>query len=134
MMICRITAADTLPLRQLVLWPDHPIQASQVTGDAAALHFGCFARGQLISVASLFPQEDSIRLRKFATHPNHQGQGVGSRMIRHLLTQAQARGHGRFWFDARETALPFYARFGFKPEGVRFFKRDLPYVRMARTL
>lgn len=134
MQIRNITAADTLALRQLVLWPEHPISASQVSGDDGALHFGGFISDQLICVASLFPQGDTIRLRKFATHPDHQGQGIGSQMLSHLLTRSKSRGHTRFWLDARETALPFYQRFGFVSDGVRFFKRDVAYVRLEKPL
>ena len=134
MQILPISAADTLPVRQLVLWPDHPISASQVDGDDDALNSGAFFADQLICVASLFPEGDRIRLRKFATHPDYQGQGAGSLMLRHLLAEATTRGHKLFWFDVRETALPFYARFGFETKGTRFFKRDLPYVRMVKSL
>lgn len=134
MQILHISAADTLPVRQMALWPDHPMSASQVDGDDDALHFGGFVADQLICVASLFPEGDSIRLRKFATHPEFQGQGAGSLMVRHLLAEATARGHTLFWFDARETALPFYVRFGFETKGARFFKRDLPYFRMVKRL
>ncbi len=136
MQIRKITAADTLPLRQLVLWPDHPMSASQVPGDAKALHLGGFKSKQLVTVASLFVEggAGSVRLRKFATHPDHQGQGAGSAMLRHMMGLARAQGHKRFWFDAREAALPFYQRHGFTPRGDRFFKRDMPYFRMERDL
>ncbi len=134
MQIRDIAATDTLSLRQMVLWPKHPISASQVPGDAAALHFGGFKSEHLICVASLFPDEAAIRLRKFATHPDHQGQGLGSQMLRHLLAEAKARNHTRFWCDARETALPFYLRFGFTSDGARFFKRDVAYLRLEKPL
>ncbi|MBT8155732.1 GNAT family N-acetyltransferase [Epibacterium ulvae] len=134
MQIRSITSADTLPLRQLVLWPDHPISASQVEGDPGALHFGGFMADRLITVASLFSDGDAVRLRKFATHPDFQGQGAGSAMLRHLVEISQTQGRKRFWLDARETALPFYRRHGFTVQGDRFFKRDLPYFRMEMTL
>lgn len=134
MQIRNIAAADTLALRQLVLWPEHPISASKVPGDEGALHFGGFRSDQLICVASLFPEKAAIRLRKFATHPDHQGQGLGSKMLRHLLVRAKARKHTRIWCDARETALPFYQRFGFTSHDERFFKRDVAYIRMEKLL
>ncbi len=134
MQIREIAAADTLPLRQLVLWPDHPISASQVQGDADALRSGGFDHEALVTVASLFAERDAVRLRKFATHPNQQGQGRGSAMLRHMVDISRAQGHKRFWFDARETALPFYLRHGFRMQGDRFFKRDMPYFRMEMTL
>lgn len=134
MIIRTITAEQTLRLRQTVLWPDHPLSASRVDGDDSALHFGGFAADHLICTASLFPDGDQIRLRKFATHPDHQGKGHGTAMVQHLLAEARAQGAQQFWFDARESALPFYARLGFAASGDRFFKRDVPYLRMSMRL
>lgn len=129
-----VGAKDTLPLRQQVLWPDHPIAQSQVDGDEDALHFGGYLDKKLVCVASLFWEEPGIRLRKFATDPAFQGQGIGTKMLSHLLKEAQATGAETFWFDARESALPFYERNGYSPEGKRFFKGDIPYRRITCAL
>ncbi len=134
MEIRRITSEATLPIRKAVLWPDYPIEASQVDGDDAAQHFGGLKEDHLICVASLFPSETEIRLRKFATLRDHQGKGAGSAMMSHLLSHARQQGFARFWFDARESAIPFYSRFGFETESARFFKRDIPYRRMFLDL
>lgn len=129
-----ISVEDALPLRHKVLWPDHPVEHSMVVGDETALHFGGFLEQELICVASLFRDGSAIRLRKFATHPDFQGKGYGSVMLRHLLEVAVQSGATTFWFDAREAALPFYERHGFTKEGERFFKGDIPYFRMSQDL
>lgn len=129
-----VQAGETLPLRQQVLWPGHPIAQSLVDGDETAMHFGGFIKGKLVCVASLFQHGEAIRLRKFATAPDYQGQGIGSLMLKHLLVKAEASGAKTFWFDARESALPFYERNGFHPEGERFFKSNVPYRRVTRAL
>ncbi|CUI71000.1 GNAT family N-acetyltransferase [Cognatishimia activa] len=131
--IKRISDAETLPLRHKVLWPNHPIEQSKVEGDETASHFGGFLDGGLVCVASLF-EDDGIRLRKFATDPDYQGQGFGSEMLAYLLERAKETDATFFWFDARESALPFYERNGFKPEGPRFFKNAVPYRRVRRSL
>lgn len=38
------------------------------------------------------------------------------------------------WCDARQSALPFYARFGFAAAGDVFYKGDVPYLQMSRRL
>ncbi|MFY0596351.1 MAG: GNAT family N-acetyltransferase [Cognatishimia sp.] len=129
-----IAPRATLPLRQKVLWPDHPIEQSIVEGDEQASHFGGFIDGDLVCVASLFKEAPGIRLRKFATDPTFQGKGFGTQMLDHLLTEATATGAKTFWFDARESALPFYEGNGYTPEGERFFKGDVPYRRITRAL
>lgn len=129
-----IATEDTLQLRYKVLWPNHPIERSKVEGDETARHFGGYLDGDLICVASLFNEGDGIRLRKFATGPEFQGQGFGTQMLDHLLKEAKATGANVFWFDARESALPFYERNGFTPKGKRFFKGNVPYRRISRAL
>ena len=132
--IARITSEQTLPLRQKVLWPHHPIEQSQVDGDYDALHYGGFVDRQLVSVASLFADGKSMRLRKFATDPSYQGQGFGSLMLAHLYQEARGCGAKSFWFDARESALPFYERNGYIAEGPRFYKSEIPYRRVVRQI
>ena len=128
-----ITAAETLTLRHKVLWPNHPIEQSKLDVDETASHFGGFLGGELVCVASLF-EEDGIRLRKFATAPDYQGQGVGSQMLAYLLERAHETDATVFWFDARESALPFSERNGCKSEGPRCFKNAVPYRRVHRSL
>ena len=133
-LIQAISAKDTLPLRHKILWPDYPIESSIVDGDETALHFGGFLDENLICVASLFRDGSAVRLRKFATDVNVQGQGFGSAMLQHHLEIALKSGAKVFWFDAREAALPFYERYGFTKEGGHFFKGDIPYFRMSQRL
>ncbi|MCT4575854.1 MULTISPECIES: GNAT family N-acetyltransferase [Donghicola] len=132
--IVQISAKDTLPLRHSVLWPDHPVDFSRVAGDESALHFGAHVGGKMVSVLSLFKNESAMQLRKFATRSDCQGQGVGTLMMRHALSVAEASGADRVWLSARESAMPFYAKFGFQPFGDVFFKESQPYRNMQISL
>ena len=38
------------------------------------------------------------------------------------------------WFDARESAIGFYQRFGFSVAGNRFYKDKVPYFKMGADL
>jgi GNAT superfamily N-acetyltransferase len=132
--IRRIPWQATLPLRQRVLWPQASLAALQLADDEAGLHFGAFAGDELICVASLFIRDGEARLRKFATATPHQGRGLGSAMLRHLIEEARQAGCHALWCDARESALAFYRRFGLHEEGPRFHKEGLPYFRMRISL
>ncbi|MFC1672694.1 GNAT family N-acetyltransferase [Pseudomonadota bacterium] len=126
-----ITADECLPIRQKVLWPDRDLDHSRVPGDDQGLHFGACVDGTLVSVASVFVKDNEARLRKFAILEDHQGQGIGSQMLTHVMAQMKAQGATKLWCDARETAITFYTRFGFSVEGERFFKHEVPYVKMV---
>lgn len=130
-----IEAAQTYALRHAVLWPDKPLSYVQLPEDAAGQHFGAFAAGALVAVISLFVGADGeARFRKFATEPSWQGRGVGTALLRHVIVVARAQGAHALWCDARQAALPFYQRFGLQAEGDVFYKDDIPYLRLRRTL
>ncbi len=134
MNIQRIDIEQALPLRQQVLWPDKPQDFCRVAGDESAWHFGVFDNNTLVSVASVYPHKETARLRKFATLPERQGEGIGSLLLKHILAELPQHNIKLFWCDARESAMGFYQRFGLQAEGERFYKSDVPYYKMSIVL
>lgn len=132
--IRRIQWQETIALRQKVLWPDKPPEFCHAEGDESAWHFGAFLANELVSVASVYPEGKVARLRKFATATTHQGRGIGTEMLKHILSDAAHRGIDQFWCDARESAMGFYLRFGMQVEGDQFYKSTVPYRKMAIRL
>lgn len=129
-----IAAADTYALRHAVLWPDKPTSYVALPEDEAGYHFGAFIGEELVSVISLFVSGTEARFRKFATDPTYQNQGIGSQLLAHTIATATAAGARTIWCDARQTALAFYQRFGLRPEGTVFYKGDIAYLRLRRSL
>ncbi|AWB67179.1 GNAT family N-acetyltransferase [Saccharobesus litoralis] len=138
--IRQINWQQTIPNRHQVLWPNEKPEFCFVDGDETALHFGAFDQQTLVCVASIYVNQEYVnqkyvngnaaRLRKFATLAQYQGMGVGSRMLKFLIEQVKALNTDYFWFDARESALGFYQKFGFVAEGERFYKKDVAYFKM----
>lgn len=130
-----IAPAQTYALRHAVLWPDKPLAYVQLPDDAAGLHYGALVGGEVRAVISLFIGPDGVaRFRKFATDPAWQGRGLGTALLQHITAVAQAQGAHALWCDARQNTLAFYQRFGLAPEGGVFYKGDIPYVRLSRSL
>ncbi|MEH6452379.1 MAG: GNAT family N-acetyltransferase [Psychromonas sp.] len=134
MKIVAINSEQTLSIRHQVLWPHKTPEFCKVPDDLQAWHFAVVKDRQIITVASLYPDGDTIRLRKFATLPEFQGQGAGSLIIDFFLTDLTDKGFKTFWFDARASAVDFYTRFGFSIEGECFYKSDVAYYKMSRQL
>ncbi|MDX5593435.1 GNAT family N-acetyltransferase [Pseudovibrio sp. SPO723] len=132
--INRITADVALPIRHRVLWPDLPMDAARVSEDDTGLHFGAYYKSWLVGVASIFLNEGGARLRKFAVLTEYQGHGIGSTLVLYTIEQVEALGASEFWCDARQTAIPFYERFGMRVDSDPFDKRGVAYVRMSRPL
>ncbi|KAI1080800.1 acyl-CoA N-acyltransferase [Whalleya microplaca] len=139
-----IAASETYPLRHAVLWPHKSVDYVKLPDDESGQHFGAFittapstneATEELVSIISLFIDEHGeARFRKFATASPWQGQGVGSALLTYTIEAAAKAGAKSIWCDARQSALGFYQRFGMEAEGEVFFKGEVPYLRMSRTL
>ncbi|WP_252733809.1 GNAT family N-acetyltransferase [Pseudoalteromonas sp. C2R02] len=131
MIIKKIPCQVALPVRHTVLWPDKPVSFCVVEGDENALHFGVFIKGQLVTVASIYIDGTNARLRKFATLPDFQGQGLGSYLIKHIIEILKSKDITLFWCDARKTAISFYQKLGLKQRGKEFDKSGVMYIKMA---
>lgn len=62
------------------------------------------------------------------------GQGVGSRLMERLMTEAKHRAYPRLLLNAQVSALPFYARFGFVSRGDVFDEAGIPHMEMFLAL
>ncbi|WP_437891242.1 GNAT family N-acetyltransferase [Phytobacter sp. V91] len=129
-----VTLEQCLDIRHLVLWPQLPREASLVEGDDDARHFGVLHDGAIVSCLSVFMLDASTcQIRKFATLQACQGQGFGGYLFRSVLEKMAAAGVSHVCLDARTSALGFYQKFGFIPQGETFYKKGVEYVRMARS-
>lgn len=131
MNIQTITLQEALPVRHQVLWPNKPIEFCIVKGDEAGVHFGAKIDNKIVSVASIYIDNREARLRKFATYSSYQGRGIGTAILEHILNYLRNQDVDYFWCDARESAINFYQRFNMKSNGKRFYKSDVPYVKMS---
>jgi ribosomal protein S18 acetylase RimI-like enzyme len=116
------------------LWPAKPPEYCQVEGDQDALHFGAFINDELVCVGSVYLDSNKARLRKFATNPDYQSQGIGLKMLSFILESLRNTDVNIFWCDARESALSFYRRFGMQPYDERFYKADISYFKVKVAL
>ncbi len=123
-MIKFITAMDTLPLRSRVLRNGESLDACHFQGDVDpdTFHMGylspenevvCILTCQLESME----QYDGLgyRLRGMATHPEWQGKGIGSQLLKaainHLAHEIKA---DYLWCNARRVAYDFYQNLAFE--------------------
>ncbi|GLR71965.1 GNAT family N-acetyltransferase [Agaribacter marinus] len=134
MKIEKISWQDALPIRHQVLWPNKAIDFCHVNGDEEAIHYGAYLKGLLVCVASIYIVDDEARLRKFATLPEHQGKGIGSKLILQVISDLKHHKIERFWCDARTTATSFYEKFGLTIDGEAFFKSGTAYYKMSVSL
>lgn len=136
MQVVELTAQQTIPIRHEVLWPNELPEYCVLEGDDEALHYGVMIENKLVSVASIYIENDALsaRLRKFATLTEFQGKGVGTHLLNHIVQLLKKQGTKYFWFDARASAINFYQRLGFQVSGSVFYKNEVAYYKMHINL
>lgn len=90
--------------------------ACRYEGDATWVNFGAFRGEELVAIVSAHSDgaPGEWRIRGMAAHPSCQGQGAGGVALAALLAWLRERGVPAFWCNARERAIPFYERHGFR--------------------
>jgi GNAT superfamily N-acetyltransferase len=129
-----IRTEETYPLRLLVLRPGGVVEDCVWANDRleGSFHLAAQLGEHRVSVGSFYPEKHpdlkgwkQFRLRGMATHPDFQGQGAGTRLLRFALEHLKAQHADRLWCNARIKAVPFYEALGFVKEGPEF---DIPGI------
>jgi GNAT superfamily N-acetyltransferase len=118
-------------IRHKVMWPDRELEYVQLEDDDVGRHYGLFVGERLVSVVSLFIDQDEAQFRKFATLEAEQGKGYGSRLLRHVMEEAEHVGVKRIWCNARREKAAFYRKFGLRETDRTFEKGGKEYVIMV---
>lgn len=105
-----------------------PLELEWDPFDAQAVHL--LARnldGQPIGTARILPNGQIGRMAVLAPW---RGRGVGTALLREALTIATAPGLPRPFLNAQSSAVNFYRRHGFHPEGDEFLEAGITHQRM----
>lgn len=132
-MIKFINSNEVLPLRSLVLreGADYELCIFDGDNDEFSFHLGCFIEQQLISIVSFHKQgRDNFlglgyQLRGMATHPMHQGKGIGNQLVNFAIVYLRGQKANYVWCNARKLAYPFYFGLGFEFISEEF---DIPNI------
>ena len=127
MIIKIISAAETWPIRHIVMWPDHPVEFVQLENDDKGIHYGLYKDEQLMSVVSCFEQNKEMQFRKFATLQQYQKQGLGTALLYFVLDKAKKKGIKKVWCNARSDKKYFYEKFGLIATDKHFIKAGISF-------
>lgn len=142
--VLRISPQDTYPLRQKMLRANGPIEECYFDGDDEdqTFHLGAFLEGKLVSISSFYferhPEIDAIyqfRLRGMATHPEYQKKGLSASLLKTGFPIIKQNLCSIVWCNARESAVGFYEKVGFKIQGKKFNIPNVgPHFLMVKNL
>lgn len=77
---------------------------------------------------------DGAELATFFVHPDHQGRGVGSRLLAPLEAAARAAGLPALHVESSLTGVAFYERRGYHRTGARTWGTAGPHVSLVKHL
>jgi GNAT superfamily N-acetyltransferase len=130
-----VDQARTRDLRRAVLRPnlgvDDPLPGDEL---ADAIHIAALDGDTVIGTCFVYPapcpwrpgEHPSWRLRQMATAPERRRAGIGSAVVAAAIEAVAASGGGTLWLEAREPAVPLYARHGFVREGAIYVDEQHP--------
>lgn len=132
--IKQIQPSETWELRHRVMWSGKSFDDIKLSNDNIGLHFGLFKDEILLSVVSLFIENDSAQFRKFATEIIEQNKGYGAKLLEHLIQECIERKVKTLWCNARTSGIGFYEKFGLAIVSDAWVKDGIEYVKMSRNL
>lgn len=145
MKIKKISAKDTYSVRHPVLRKEKKIESCSFDGDNSptTTHFGYYEKDMLIGVISLFKtsnalfeEKEQYQIRGMAILESFQKKGIGKKLIEEALIYCKNQEAKLIWFNAREVAVGFYSKLGFKTIGTSFVIKDIGkhFVMFIRNL
>ncbi len=76
----------------------------------------------------------AVRLRQMAVNSKSQGKGIGESMILFAEKLCIDKGYQKICMHARDTAMGFYQKMGYKIVGDSFMEVNLPHHMMEKQL
>lgn len=125
---------EAIALRKKVLYEARGISPSDYNEEENHIQIAGFNNDYIIATCSLVPDEDNCRMRYVAIRSDIQGSGIGSKMLAFFEEQARNQGFKSIYCHARDTAISFYAKNGYKTEGEIFEQVTIPHIKMRKTL
>jgi GNAT superfamily N-acetyltransferase len=121
--IRQITDQETHAVRHPILRPGKPVSTCIFKGDElkTTIHLGLYVNSEIIGVASFLKNpyrplhyKNQYQLRGMAILETFQRKGLGNKLIIHAENLLKPLGVNVIWCNAREIAVNFYKRNGFK--------------------
>jgi len=107
-------SADTLFAPLGIVFPPGPTAIEQVIGEAAGGNAEILVAGRPpVAFAAVRPLDGALHLEQVAVHADHVRKGVGTRLLRAVLSRAGARDVTLITFRDVPWNAPWYARHGF---------------------
>ena len=127
--IQRISAAETYPVRHAELRKGRPLSSCAFEGDEqqSSIHLGAYAKDKLVGVASFMKapfseqaEVTAMQVRGMAVLTRFHRQGIGAQILDFGEQMLKEQQVSILWMNARILALDFYKNLGYSILGNEF--------------
>jgi predicted GNAT family N-acyltransferase len=129
--------AELLALRTRVLRAPLGLHYTQeqLAAETGQARFAAVVDGT-IAACLLFARLDdtTVKIRQMAVDVHHQGTGLGITLLHYAEAIARNQFYKTVELHARETAIGFYERAGYRTIGESFTEVTIPHQKMAKDL
>ncbi len=135
---------DVINTRHTILRAGQPRSSCYYPEDSYknTIHYAAFIDDVLMGCASVYKEshpdfslKQSWRLRGMAVHQDLQGQGIGTQLLETCINHAIKNKADVIWCNARDNAVKFYKKSGFKIIGDEFELPNIgPHFLLAKNL
>ncbi len=109
-----------------------PAELANEKGD---ILLGAFDEDKLLACCLLTKVDArTVKLRQMAVQNNLQGKGIGASIMNFAEIIARDKGYKNMTMHARNTAIGFYEKFGFRVFGEEFTEVNLPHHAMEKKI
>ncbi|QWX84906.1 GNAT family N-acetyltransferase [Cellulophaga sp. HaHaR_3_176] len=132
--IKKITTEETYHLRHTVMYPNLPLEAIKLPKDNKGEHFAVVKNDVIVSVVSLFFENNNAQFRKLATAVSEQGKGHASSLIKHIIEYSKKEKTKKIWCNARILKIAFYKKFGLLETTKTYSKDGFDFIILEMDL
>ncbi len=101
------------------------------------IHIGCFENNTIVGTLLLTPiDKNTTKMKQVAVENNHQGKGIGSKLIIFAEKTAIEHGFSKIIISSRTSVLDFYKKMGYKTEGKEYISKNtkIPHFKMTKNI
>jgi predicted GNAT family N-acyltransferase len=109
--------------------------ADELAREKDDILLGAFDEEELLACCILTKVDDkTLKLRQMAVQNNLQGKGIGASIMSYAETITRDKGYKNLVMHARNTAMGFYEKLGYKIKGDEFIEVNVPHHLMEKQL
>jgi GNAT superfamily N-acetyltransferase len=109
--------------------------AEQLAAEVADSHLAAYDGTTLVGCLMLSDRgQGTVQMRQVAVDPARQGEGIGTLLVHEGEGHAKGMGYAKMLLHARETAVPFYEKWGYACVGAPFEEVSIPHREMEKAL